>query len=131
MLRDKTIDQATAKEGVRGRWLEAFRSVHRPLSDEAWQALLTAREIQSRLVDAPVDRDAKEVRRLASKLGIRLAEDQGGRKRNPYLSKQEPNRPRGRPRTKPDIGFTNDLEAEEAMKVAAATGKTPARRVVY
>ena len=84
MLRDKACDEAMAKDGAFDRLLEAFRSAHRPLSDEAWQALLTAREIQSRLVDAPGDRHAKEVRRLASKLGIRLAEDQHGRKRNPY-----------------------------------------------
>ena len=125
MLNEEVRKAALEKGGAKAGLMEAALGGSRPLSDEALQGLLTAREIQSRLVDAPVDRDAKEVRRLASKLGIRLAEDQRGRKRNPYLSKQEPNRPRGRPRTKPDIGFTNDLEAKEAMKVGAATGKTP------
>lgn len=81
-----------AKGGAKAGLLESARGGVRPLSDEALQGLLTAREIQSRLVDAPGDRHAKEVRRLASKLGIRLAEDQRGRKRNPYVSKQEPNR---------------------------------------
>jgi hypothetical protein len=131
MLKEEVRKAALAKGGAKGGLVEAVRSGSRPLSDEALQGLLTAREIRSRLVDAPGDRHAKEVRRLARKLGIRLAEDERGRKRNPYLSKQEPNRPRGRPRTKPDIGFTNDLEAKEAMKVAAATGKTPARWGVY
>ena len=129
ILDEEVRKSASAKGGATGFLI--FLSWDWALSDEAWQGLLTAREIQSRLVDAPGDRDAKEVRRLARKLGIRLAEDQRGRKQNPYLPKQEPSRPRGRPRTKPDIGFTNDLEAREAMKVAAATGKTPVRGADY
>lgn len=127
----KILDEEVSKPLAKGgKWVLFPRRVL-VLSHEAWQGLLTAREIQSRLMDAPADRDAKDVRRLARKLGIRLAEDQRGRKRNPYLPKQEPSRPRGRPRTKPDIGFTNDLEASEAMKVAAATGKTPVRGSNY
>jgi hypothetical protein len=131
MLSDEVRKAAWAKGGAKAGFIESARGGDRALSDETWQGLLTAREIQSLLVDAPGDRHAKEVRRLARKLGIRLAEDQRGRKRNPYLSKREPNRPRGRPRAKPDIGFTNDLEVREAMKVAAATGKTPVRGADY
>lgn len=110
MLRGKASDKATAKGGVRARYLEAIRGGSRPLSDKAWQGLLTAREIQSRLVDAPGDMDAKEVRRLAKKLGIRLAEDQRGRKRKPYLRKQQPKRRPGRPRAKPGLQLKGDID---------------------
>ena len=110
MLRDKASDKATAKGGVRARYLEAVRGGSRPLSDKAWQGLLTAREIQSRLVDAPGDMGAKEVRRLAKKLGIRLAEDRRGRKRRPYARKQKPKRPPGRPRTKPGLQLKGDID---------------------
>ena len=85
MLREKASDEAVAKDGVNAWYMHASRSGDLALSDEAWQGLLTAREIQSRLVDAPGDKDAKEVRRLARKLGIPLAGDQRGRKRKPYL----------------------------------------------
>ena len=62
------------------------------------------------------DKDAKEIRRVAKKLGIRLAEDERGRKLKwPYPPK-EPKQPLGRPRTKPDIRFVSDLEAIEARK---------------
>jgi hypothetical protein len=108
MLRGKASDQVAAKDGANARYLEAARSGSRPLSDKAWQGLLTAREIQSRLVDAPGDRDAKEVRRLAKKLGIRLAKDQCGRKRKPYLRKKQPKRPVGRPRIKPVLQFKGE-----------------------
>ncbi len=110
MLRDKASDEAAAKGGVRERYIEAARGGNRALSDEAWQGRLTAREIQSRLVDAPGDRHAKEVRRLTRKLGIRLAKDQRGRKRKPYLRKQQPKRPRGRPRTKPGLKLRGDID---------------------
>jgi hypothetical protein len=110
MLCNKASDKVAAKGGMRARYLEAVRGGSRALSDEAWQGLLTAREIQSRLVDAPGDMDAKEVRRLAKKLGIRLAEDQRGRKRKPYLRKQQPKRPRGRPRTKPGLKLKGDID---------------------
>ncbi len=85
MLREKASDEAAAKDGVNAIYSEAAFGGNRALSDKAWQELLTAREIQSRLVDAPGDKDAKEVRRLARKLGIPLAGDQRGRKRKPYL----------------------------------------------
>jgi hypothetical protein len=110
MLREKASDEAAAKDGANARYTEAAFGGSRPLSDKAWQGLLTAREIQSRLVDAPGDKDAKEVRRLARKLGIVLAEDQRGRKRKPYLRKQQPKRPRGRPRTKPGLKLRGDIE---------------------
>jgi hypothetical protein len=74
MLNEEVKKAALAKGGAKAGLIEAARGGDRPLSDEAWQALLTAREIQSRLVDSPGDRHAKEVRRLARKLGIRLAE---------------------------------------------------------
>ena len=51
MLRDKVTDEATARGGMTGRYLEAGRGGDRALSDEAWQGLLTAREIQSRLIE--------------------------------------------------------------------------------
>jgi hypothetical protein len=95
MLRVKASDKAKDK------YLEAAQSGGRALSDKAWKKLLTAREIQSRLEDAPGDRDAKEVRRLAKKLGIRLARDKRGRRRKPPLSRQKNKRPRGLPRTTP------------------------------
>jgi hypothetical protein len=110
ILRDKASDEAAAKDGANARYLEAAQSGSRPLSDKAWQRLLTAREIQSRLVDAPGDMDAKEVRRLTRKLGIRLAKDQRGRKRKPYLRKQQPKRPPGRPRIKPGLKFKGDID---------------------
>jgi hypothetical protein len=129
MLRDKASDEAAWKDGVTARYIEAARGGDRALSDEAWQGRLTAREIQSRLVDAPGDRYAKEVRRLARKLGIRLAEDQRGRKRKPYLAKQEPKRPRGSPRTKVGLEFHDSLDAVEAKQ--ARKGKTPVRGADY
>ena len=110
MLLEKASDRVTAKDGANAIYFEAARGGSHPLSDKAWQGLLTAREIQSRLVDAPGDMDGKEVRRLAKKLGIRLAEDQRGRKRKPYLRKQQPKRPRGRPRTKPGLQLKGDID---------------------
>ena len=102
MLRDQVIKAKwTTGEATSGSgYWEALRGGDRPLSDEAWQGRLTAREIHSRLADAGVLVDQElergqlhEIRRLARKLGIRLAEDQRGRKRKPYLGKQEPKRP--------------------------------------
>jgi len=132
MLRDKVIKAAWAKDGGSAGYLEAARGAFRALSDEAWEGRLTAREIHSHIVATrgfrvAGDKYAKEVRRLARKLGLRLAEDQRGRKLKPYAAKQEPKRPRGRPRIKPDVGFTDNLEVVEAVKVATATGKTPVR----
>ncbi len=88
MLRDKTTKAAWAKDGPEAGYWEAASGGERALSDKTWQKRLTAREIQSGLVDAPGDRDAKDVRRLAKKLGILLAEDQRGRKRKPCLPQQ-------------------------------------------
>ena len=127
MLRAKASDQVTAKDGANARYLEAARGGSRPLSDKAWQGLLTASEIQSRLVDAPVERDAKEVRRLAKKLGILLAEDQRGRKRKPYLRKQKPKRPRGRPRTKAELVFKGDIAQAFDELVRESRGRAPRR----
>jgi hypothetical protein len=88
IVRDKVIKAEWAKGGPAAGYWEAASGGDRALSDEAWQGRLTAKEIQSRLVDAPGDRHAKEVRRLAKKLGFLLAEDQRGRKRKPCLPKQ-------------------------------------------
>jgi hypothetical protein len=110
MLRDEVSKAVVAKDGANAAYVEAAFGGNRALSDKAWQRRLTAREIQSRLVDAPGDRHAKEVRRLAKKLGIRLAKDQPGRKWKPCLPKQEPKRPLGRPRTKPGLELTEDID---------------------
>jgi len=109
MFRDTVVKQVWAKDGAARGYLEVASGGDRALSDEAWQGLLTAREIQSRLVDAPGDRHAKEVRRLVRKLGIRLAKDQRGRKPKPHLPKQKRKRPPGRPRNKVELEFTGDL----------------------
>jgi hypothetical protein len=127
MLRDEASKAAWAKGGI-AVYIEAARGGDRALSDEAWAGRLTAREIQSRLVDAPGDRHAKEVRRLAKKLGIRLAKDQRGRKRKPYLPKREPKqpkRPRGRLRTKPEpeLEFTGDIDKALSKLFRKSQGK--------
>jgi hypothetical protein len=127
MLRDKVINAAWAKDGAIAGYTEAALGGDRLLSDEAWQGRLTAREIHSRLMAVggsrlAGDKDAKEIRRLLKRLGIRPAEDQQGRKwKPPNLAKQEPKRPRGRPRTKPKIVFTG-LEAVEAKIAAPGDG---------
>ena len=130
MLREEVSDEAWRRGGAIAGYTEAARSGGRALSDKAWQELLTAPEIQSRLVDAPGDRHGKEVRRLAKKLWIRLAQDKPGRKcKWPYPPKQEPKQPRGRPRTGPDIIPVNDLEAIQASKAAAERGKIQRARI--
>jgi hypothetical protein len=96
MLRDKVIKAAWVKDGAAAGYLEAVRGGDRALSDEAWGGRLTAREIYSHLVASRGFRlaggkDAKEVRRLAKKLGFLLAEDQRGRKRKWSPVKQEKN----------------------------------------
>jgi rRNA maturation endonuclease Nob1 len=88
MLRDELVKATWARDGPAAGYWEAATVGDRALSDEAFKGRLTAREIQSRLKDAPGDRDAKEVRRLARKLGIILAEDQRGRKQKARLPKQ-------------------------------------------
>jgi hypothetical protein len=132
MHRDKVIKAAEAKDGGTAGYLEAARGGDRALSDEAWEGRLTARDIHSRLMAAEGsrvagDKDAKEIRRLARKLGIRLAEDQRGRKWKPFRAKQEPKQqPRGRPRTNPWVEFTKNLAGVEAMQAKA--GMIPKKR---
>jgi hypothetical protein len=134
MLRAKVIKAAWAKgEASAGYW-EALRGGDRPLSDEIWQERLTARAIHSQIVAArgvPVagDKDAKEIRRLAKKLGIRLAQDQPGRKWKWPPPPKEPKQPRGRSRTRPEISFVSDTEAVEASKAAAERGKIQKARL--
>jgi hypothetical protein len=133
LLRDKVIEQKRKIYGLSDGYLEAARGGDRPLSDEEWQERLTARGIHSHIVATrgkrvAGDKDAKEIRRVARKLPLRLALDERGRKRKPYMAKQEPKRPLGRPRTKPDVWFTGDVEAIQGREVAAAGGKIPGRR---
>jgi hypothetical protein len=119
MLRDKLIKGAWAKGGPPAGYFEAARAGSRPLSDDALQGRLTAREIHSHIKateEAGVagNEDAKEIRRDAKKLGIRLAEDQRGRKQKPpYPKKQEAKRPRGRPREKPELVYSADFTKVE------------------
>jgi len=131
LLRDKCIKATGAKSG-NAAYIEAARGGDRLLSDEFWSGRLTVREIHSHLLRIggsrlAGDKDAKEIRRLARKLKIRLAEDQRGRKRKPYMAEHEPKRPLGRPRIKPGVSFTGDVEAIQGREVAAARGKIPVR----
>jgi hypothetical protein len=128
MLQNEVIKAKWSKNGAAAGYLQAGPGGNRPLSDESWQGRLTAKEIQSRLVDAPGDKDAKEVSRLLKKLGIRPAKDQLGRKwESPYLKKQKPKRPRGRPRTRSDVWSdtvcVRDLEKVQSMLEARSRGK--------
>ena len=124
MLRDELVKATWARDGPAAGYWEAATVGDRALSDEAFKGRLTAREIQSRLKDAPGDRDAKEVRRLARKLGIRLDKDERGRKPKPYLPKQKQKKPPGRPRAKPDLCFT-DIEQAIAELERKKRGKAP------
>ena len=134
MLRDKVIKAAREARGLGDGCLEAARGGDRALSDEEWQGRLTAREIHSHIaatrgLHVAGDKDAKEIRRVAKKLGIRLAEDDCGRRwKWPYPPK-EPKQPLGRPRTRPEISFVSDLEAIEASKAAAERGKIQRARI--
>jgi hypothetical protein len=128
MLQDEVIKAKWSKNGAAAGYWEVAAGGNRPLSDESWQGQLTAKEIQSRLVDAPGDKDAKEVRRLLKKLGFRSAKDQLGRKwKSPYLKKQKSKRPRGRPRTRSDVWSdtvcVRDLEKVQSMLEARSRGK--------
>jgi hypothetical protein len=132
LLRDKVIKAAQETRGLPDGYLEAARGGERALSDEVWQGRLTAREIHSHIVAArglrvAGDKDAKEIRRLARKLPLRLAKDKRGRKWKWPPPPKEQKQRRGRPRTGLDIIFVNDLEAIEARKAAAERGKTPVR----
>jgi hypothetical protein len=126
MVARRVIKATWAKHGAGAGYSEAARGGDRVLSDEIWQGRVTAKEIRSYLEAtygsrAAGDKDAKEIRRAAKKLGIRLAEDQRGRKWKPPLlpKEQEPKRQRGRPRTKAELEFVKDLEAIEADLVKA------------
>jgi hypothetical protein len=121
MLRNKVVKAAWAtKDEVGAGYMEAVRGGDRFLSDEVWQGRLTIREIHSRLMTAggsrlAGDKDGKEIRRTMKRLGIRPAEEQRGRKwKSPLPQDQEPKRPRGRTRTKPEIKSMS-LEAIQAM----------------
>jgi hypothetical protein len=130
MLRDKKVRATWAIKGAAaaGYW-EAARGADRPLFDETWQGCLTAREIRSHLavtygIDVAGDKDAKEIRRACKNLGLRLAEDQRGRKyKLPSLKKEESKRPRGRPREKVDVIFSREPEAFEVEKSRTPAGE--------
>jgi hypothetical protein len=104
LLRDKTFKATAAAKGGSAAYIEAARGGDRALSDEFWSGRLTVRDIHSHLLRLggsrlAGDKEGKEIRRLLSRLGIRPAEDQRGRKwKMPSPKKQEPKRPRGRPR---------------------------------
>jgi hypothetical protein len=122
MLRNKKIKAEWAKGEALAGYMEAAFGGDRPLSDDEWQGRLTAREIHSHLTATDGaglagDKDAKEVRRIARRLGIRLDEDQRGRKwKGPRPKNQELKRPRGRPREKPELQPVENLgEVEEAL----------------
>ena len=98
MLRAKVIKAKWTKgEASAGYW-EALRGGDRVLDDEEWQGRLTAREIHSHIATTrglrvAGDKDAKEIRRLARKLPLRLAKDQRGRKwKWPLRRKNQSNR---------------------------------------
>lgn len=115
MHREKLIKASWAKDGAAAGYYEAGRVGDRPSSDQALQGRLTAREIHSHLkaaegADVAGDKDAKEIRRDAKKLGFLLAEDQPGRKWKPAVPKQKPKRPRGRPREKADLVYVDDID---------------------
>jgi hypothetical protein len=85
LLRHRVIKAARETRGLRDGYLEAARGGDRPLSDEVWQGRLTNRGIHSHIADTrglsvAGDKDAKEIRRAARTMGIRLAEDKRGRK---------------------------------------------------
>jgi hypothetical protein len=103
-----------------------------PLSNSEWRERLTAREIHSRLVNADFLKDQKgkeraqlhEIRRIARKLGIRLAEDKRGRKRKQsHRVNKKPKRRCGRPRTRPEVEFTGDIDRVLSELIQKSQGK--------
>jgi hypothetical protein len=133
MLHDQAIKAAFFKDGAIGGYTEAAFGGDRLLSDEFWQGRLTARGIHSRLMALggsrlAGDKDAKEIRRLLTRLGVRPAEDQRGRKWKPTLpKKQEPRKPLGRPSTsaEPDMVLTDGIEFFEDTSHAWPDGTSP------
>jgi hypothetical protein len=133
MLHDQVIKAAFFKDGAIGGYTEAAFGGDRLLSDEFWQGRLTVRGIHSRLMPLggsrlAGDKDAKEIRRLLTRLGIRPAEDQRGRKWKPTLpKKQEPRKPLGRPSTsaEPDMVLTDGIEFFEDTSHAWPDGTSP------
>ena len=133
MIHDKVTKAVWVTKGeVRAGYLEAFLGGDRPLSDEVWQGRFTVREIHSRLITIggsrlAGDKDGKEIRRTMSRLGIRPAEEQRGRKWKPPLpQKQEPKRPRGSPATKLELKFMGNLKVVEETNEAKAKGSPQA-----
>jgi hypothetical protein len=124
MLRGKTIQAKWATGKALAGYTEAAFGGDRPLSDDEWQGRLTAREIHSHLKatkgdGVAGDKDAKEVRRSARRIGIRLDEDQRGRKwKEPAPKKQKQGRPRGRPRVKPKLLRVGNLAGFEEARLS-------------
>ena len=116
MLRDKTFKATFAKNGVAAAYWEAGSAGDRPLSDEFWQGRFTVMEFRSGLEAmygprVAGDKEGKETRRTLKALGIQPAKDQVGRKwKQPITKKQEPKRPRGRPRIHPELEYTDDID---------------------
>src|SRR4029453_2014386 len=137
ILQDKVIKATWAKDGAAAGYWEAATGGDRLLADEVWQGRLTAQELRSLLeaTDGACvagDRDENEIRRVQRKLGIRPAEDQRGRKwKPPCPAKQKPKKPRGRPRIRPSIRWsevvllgadTTPIEAAQARRLMCAGG---------
>jgi hypothetical protein len=127
------------KDGAAAGYWEAATGGDRLLSDEVWQGRLTAQELRLHLeaTDGACvagDQDAKEIRRVLRKLGIRPAEDQRGRKWKPLgPAKQKPkqSKRRGRPRIRPSIRWSDvvllgadiiPIEAAQARQLMCAGG---------
>jgi hypothetical protein len=137
LLHNKVVKGIWAKDGAVSGYWEAAAGGDRLLPDEVWQGRLTAQELRLHLeatngACVAADRDAKEIRRILRKLGIRPAEDQRGRKwKPPCPAKQKPKKPRGRPRVKPSIRWsdvvllgadTTPIEAAQARRLMCAGG---------
>ena len=128
MAQKKVIRAKWAKDGYVAGWTEVALGSDRPLNDESWQGRLTAREVYSHIAatdDLCVagDKDAKEIRRTARGLEIRLAEDQRGRKwKEPRPKKQELKKPRGRPRTSVELVPYGDTDIPQGGEVRRSRG---------
>ena len=130
LLRDKVIKAAWAKGGAKAGYTEAAFDGDRPLSDDVWQRRLTASEIHSHLVSAGVfngngakkGEELHEIRRVATRLGIRLVGDQRGPKHKPpYLLKPKKGPsptglPVGRPRQNFDVIKVADTDVAWAIE---------------
>jgi hypothetical protein len=107
MLHVKVIEAALMKDGAAAVYREI--DGNRLLSDEIFYGRLTANEIRLQLAakygpGVAGDSYAKEIRRTAKRLGVRLAKDKRGAKWKPPITQAENKvrRPVGRPRIRPE-----------------------------